>query len=172
MTRKAYHSGDSFLHKGGIVNRFMIVAAMVILVSACGREESSWRRAHRGAVSAEGGSRYDSAHPISAQELVRMYEVNEVSADGHFKGIVLDVTGVVDKIGKDILDNPYVILKSSNDSFRARDVQAVFDKKDEAALSRLMPGQTVTVRGRNNGLMMNVILSGCEMRETGAEAGR
>jgi hypothetical protein len=94
---------------------------------------------------------------------VAAYKANEIAADGRFKDRTIAVTGPVDRIGKDILNNPFVTLSGEPvDSFRG--VQATFPREAESELARLQTGQTITVVCRARGLMMNVQLDRCAIR--------
>ena len=88
------------------------------------------------------------------------YEANEVAADAKYKSKILKVTGVVDSIGKDILDTPYVTLTSGG-QYEVWGVQCMFDKKHEPELAQLTKGQTVTVQGKCDGYLINVLMKDC-----------
>ena len=97
---------------------------------------------------------------VTASDLVAAYKANEIAADQRYKNQVVRVRGTVDGIGKDILASPYVTLSGApEDSFRS--VQAFFPKDSESALANIQKGQTLTVRCRVDGLMMNVLLKEC-----------
>ena len=97
---------------------------------------------------------------LDAFTLVREYSNNEVAADEKYKGKLLVVSGVIDKIGKDIADAMYVELKGGGE-FELRGVQCYCD--DSHTLSGLSNGQWVKIRGTCDGLMMNVQLKECEI---------
>lgn len=92
---------------------------------------------------------------ISAIRLFSDYEENEISADDKYKGKVIRVSGKVAKIGKDILDTPYVEFAAT----AVFGVQCMFD--DAGALTSLKKGQELTVRCKGDGKLGNVILRGC-----------
>lgn len=97
---------------------------------------------------------------ISAADLVTSYTNNEVSADNNFKGKKFYVEGYIDNIGKDILDDIYVTLKSGD---VIRSVQCYIDDQDKVA--NLRKGQKITVLGQCDGLMMNVLMKNCKLVE-------
>ena len=99
---------------------------------------------------------------IESWGLVEAYESNEVAADERYKGKVLEVSGVVNAVKKDILDTMYIELKGGGE-FELRGVQCYFDDSHTNSLSNLSKGQWVTIRGRCDGLMMNVLLKECEI---------
>jgi len=99
---------------------------------------------------------------ITAPELYRAYEANEVSADGQYKGKRLLITGVVGSIGKDILDDPYVSLKIDY----LQSVNCYFDDKNNKVLSQLSKGQKVQIIGTCAGLTLtDVVVKDCELWE-------
>ena len=72
----------------------------------------------------------------------------------------LRVTGTVESIGKDILDSPYVVLKSGAE-YSIGGVQCVFDD-NAPGLSGLTKGQTVTLTGLCKGKSIgSVLLKDC-----------
>jgi hypothetical protein len=105
-----------------------------------------------------------------ASSLYAYYEKNEVKADEDCKGKWCLVTGKVDKIGKDILDTPYVAFASSNGSIFC--VQAMFsDDAEIQKIKDLSPGQAVSIAGRCEGKMGNVILRDCKLVQTSLTTG-
>lgn len=95
---------------------------------------------------------------ISAGDLVASYVNNEVAADNNFKGKNFYVEGYIENIGKDILDDIYVTLKSGD---LIRSVQCYIEDQDKVA--QLRKGQKITVIGECNGLMMNVLMKNCKL---------
>jgi len=99
---------------------------------------------------------------ITASELYRAYEANEVSADEQYKGKRMAITGVVGNIGKDILDNPYLSLKV--DYFQS--VNCYFSDKNNKIISQISKGQKVTIIGECAGLTLtDVVVQDCELWE-------
>ena len=93
---------------------------------------------------------------VTATQLFKDYDANEVNADDKYKGKVLRVTGTISTIGKDILDTPYIAFATSNEIMS---VQCMFD--DTGILGSLRKGQKLTVRCKGDGKLGNVILRGC-----------
>ena len=99
---------------------------------------------------------------ITAMKLSQEYDDNKVAADAKYEDKFLKVSGVIDDIGKDILDNPYVTLEGPESMFFG--VQCMFPKNDESKLIDLSKGQNVTLTGKLSGeLIGNVILRGCSI---------
>ena len=99
---------------------------------------------------------------VSAVQLAAEYKANEVAADGTYKGKIIEVTGAVDKIGKDILDQPYVSLSGGKGDLFG--VQCVFAKHDLSKLSKLKKGQRVTAKCKGAGKMVSVSLKHCSLK--------
>jgi hypothetical protein len=97
---------------------------------------------------------------ISAKNLFRMYDENEVKADEYFKGKKFYVQGKVTSIANDILNNPYITLSSSNEFLS---VQCSFENKKE--VTELTKGQEVTILGECSGKLMNVMMNNCTLAE-------
>lgn len=98
---------------------------------------------------------------ITASQLYAEYEANEISADEKYKGKTLEVSGIVDGIAKDILNSSYVILKTSNIIGR---IQCYIEDSEQSKAAALQKGQKITVIGRNDGKMMNILLKDCYIR--------
>lgn len=102
---------------------------------------------------------------IAAEQLFSEYDTNEVAADAKYEEQILQVTGIVDDIGKDITDTMYVALKSGNPIMS---VQCMFSEDHESELANVSKGETVTIRGRCDGKMGNVLLRGCQFVSPGS----
>jgi len=99
---------------------------------------------------------------VTADKLMSDYTANEVAADAKYKNNTVQVSGIVDSIGKDILDTPYISLKTGGQySFTV--VQCMFAKSDESALATVSKGQSMTLIGQVTGKLSNVILNGCRI---------
>ena len=57
-------------------------------------------------------------------------------------------------------ENPCLILISSEQP-TAMNVLCIFDKQHEAVINQLSEGQLVTVQGRYDGCVMNVLVNDC-----------
>ena len=102
----------------------------------------------------------DNIMNVSAMQIVSEYDNNEIAADSRYKGKYVRISGVVNDIAKDILDNMYVTIGGGAD-FELRLVQAFFPAKYEGILAELRKGSRITVVCRIDGLMLNAIGSDC-----------
>lgn len=92
---------------------------------------------------------------VTPQQLLKDYTANEVSADMKYKGKTLEVTGTIDSISKDLFDQVYVALDAGDPM---RNVTCYLDSESQKKVADLKKGQRVTIQGRGDGMMMNVML--------------
>lgn len=103
----------------------------------------------------------EEAVAVTATELLADYKNNEVRGDAKYKGKLVRVTGTIDTIGKDILDDPYVTIGAGG-LYEAEHVQCMLQKSQLQAAAALDKGSKATVRGRVKGLtILNVMIDDC-----------
>ncbi len=95
---------------------------------------------------------------IQAKDLYNEYDSNEIAADEKYEGEEILVTGTIKEIGKDILDDMYVSLKTDN---IIGSVQCMLADGETSKAAKLSAGQTITMRGENPDFLINVILREC-----------
>ena len=98
---------------------------------------------------------------LPALGLVQYYEANEVKADRELKRRTLVVQGIVDRVAKDFVGRPYVMIGRRHGGILG--VQCIFKKVDETRLASLSAGQKVYIEGTVKGKMMNVLLDDCKL---------
>lgn len=102
------------------------------------------------------------AMSVSAKQLSSAYEANEVSADNSYKGKRLLVDGVVQSIGKDIMNNVYVVLRGRNDF---QGVHATMMESETGTAAKLSKGDRLTVLCKGNGKMLtDPMLDDCRVQ--------
>lgn len=101
----------------------------------------------------------DETYAISALDLVYSYSENEVAADSDFKNRWAIVSGTVERVGRDLRDDPYVRLQSPRGEFRS--VQAFVDREKESQLLKLSNGDKISLYGQCVGLFGNVLFKSC-----------
>ena len=104
----------------------------------------------------------DGAIIIAADLLYQLYDQNEDQADAQFRGKIIEVSGIVDYLGKYLLGKRYVTLRSREKGNLS--VRCFFGDEHQDALAGLSPGRAVTIRGRCSGKAGNVILEDCALR--------
>ena len=97
---------------------------------------------------------------VNIHDILSAYQNNEVGADNKYKGHLVQVTGLIAEVKKDIMDNLYVTL-GTGEEFEIPQVQAFFDDSMNNQLGELQKGRQLTVICRIDGLMMNVLAQDC-----------
>lgn len=100
---------------------------------------------------------------VTADQIFSDYTANEVAADAKYKSKMIEVSGIVGTIGKDIVDSPYVTLKAGGE-YSISSVQCMFTKNDEAVLATVVKGKTISLIGKVSGKLGNILLQDCRMR--------
>lgn len=101
---------------------------------------------------------------VSAHSLAKAYKDNEVSADMKFKGKWVVVGGRIGSIGKGMLGNMYVTLKSSNSQYQIMNyIQCFFADSHKQQLASLRKNQAVYLMGKVDGKMGNILVSKCRV---------
>lgn len=95
------------------------------------------------------------SYTLSAEQLYDEYDSNEVAADGVYKGKVIVVSGTIQDIGKDIMDEAYIIIGGQG---FLDGVQCYFTEAGLSTVSQLSKGDFVTVKGEVQGKMGNVVV--------------
>jgi phage baseplate assembly protein gpV len=96
---------------------------------------------------------------ITAIALWQAYDENEVKADNTYKGKEFIITGTIHDIGKDITDTPYITF-SDGTEYSVTSVQCMFKNKDDVI--NLNKGDTVKIKGKISGKLLNVLVRNCE----------
>jgi len=98
---------------------------------------------------------------VNAIELFAEYKANEIQADYKYKNKLLEVSGNINNIGKDILDNPYISLKT-NDFIWS--VQCMLIDSESQKASRLKKGDSISLEGENQWKLGNILLYNCKIK--------
>ena len=100
----------------------------------------------------------DAELKVSAAEIVNEYETNEVAAQQKYGDKIVEITGIVDDIGLDIMKDPYVTIGSGGE-FEAVQVQAMLAEGVDAA--SIQPGSEITIKGKVSSKLINILVRGC-----------
>lgn len=98
---------------------------------------------------------------VTALQLATDYEANEVSADSKYKNKLVEVTGTIKTIGKDIMDQPYVSLEGNPSTLT--DIQCMFDKSNQTQLESLKKDTKIILSGSVDGKLMNILIKDCSI---------
>lgn len=97
--------------------------------------------------------------------LIEEYKENEVAADAKYKDKIVQFTGTVNSIGKDILDDVYVTVGDGTEI--TWDYAQCYFKKQEQIdkVTSLHEGDTVTVIGKVGSYSLSLTVKKCEIVE-------
>ncbi|WP_158621644.1 OB-fold protein [Corallococcus aberystwythensis] len=98
---------------------------------------------------------------VAIRTLLAEYADNEVRADSNFKDQIIQTAGVVDDVKKDITNSVYVTLGTGR-QFEIPQIQCFVTDDQVKRAASLSKGTKIGVRGRVQGLMMNVLVRDCE----------
>jgi hypothetical protein len=90
----------------------------------------------------EAKTKLDSAVKVSANELFNAYQGNEMAAQQHYGGKLLEVSGTVDGVDLDLSDDPVVKLRTSN---QFMPVSVYLTGATQNAAAGFTKGQKITV---------------------------
>ena len=100
---------------------------------------------------------------VPAAQLLTEFQTDPAAADQKYRGKYLEVSGVVDRTGKQGGHTPFVVLHGGDERPNLR-VECFFyfeDEENEGRIERLDKGRPVTVRGEYDGRVSNVQLREC-----------
>lgn len=142
-----------------------IIFALALMLSSCVFDESTQGASSTPAVNIPSPSpSVEVAIQISAKDLLNAYDENELNADNQYKDKLLEVTGFVDDVGTDVLDDVYVTL-GDGDEFSFTTVQCYFKDKEEIdKVATLKSGDEITIIGKCDGQFFNVDLKDCKIK--------
>lgn len=97
---------------------------------------------------------------VSAADLAKAYEENEVNADKAYKDKTVLTSGKIKDIGV-VAGQTYIVLSAEKD-FAITNVQCFFKEKSEIdKIAKLKKGDTGKVQGVVDGKSMNVAVNNC-----------
>ena len=120
--------------------------------------------AEQTAEPAEAPQKEEAAIEVTAKDMLQEYDENEVKADEKYRDKLVTVTGKINDVGKDILDDAYVSV-GTGDEYEFTTVQCYFS--DEGELEKvgdLKKGEEITLTGTCDGLSMNILLKDCVLK--------
>jgi hypothetical protein len=99
---------------------------------------------------------------MTAPGMFAAYDGNAIAADAKFKGKTIEVSGVVQSIGKDILSHAYIGLSGGGD-FHIMVVQCYLDDAALPAAAEVQKGQSLRLIGKFDSKFGNILLKKCEI---------
>ena len=101
---------------------------------------------------------------VQAKQILKQFEDNEAAADGKYKGKNLQVSGVVDKVDTELLDDEqYVVRIGAGSDFELTTVNC--NDQSSSDVSKIKKGQKITVVGGfDDGGDLGVELKDCKIK--------
>lgn len=97
---------------------------------------------------------------ITADELAKAYNENELRADEKYKNKLAEITGEVENISK-MFDSTSISLKGSE----WESILCFFPKSQEKEIAKLNKGDKITVIGYIDGYGLTVDISKCKLKK-------
>lgn len=146
-------------NKSKIISFVWMVLSFVIVSSQDDTNLSSSNASSSAPISAPA----EKVMQINIREILSAYEGNEIGADNKYKDKIIQVTGIISSVKKDVMDNLYVTL-GTGAQFEIPEIQAFFDDSMNNQLGQLRKGSKLTVICRVEGLLMNVLAEDCVIK--------
>jgi len=144
----------------------IFVFAVIIIVAIAGSGDSTKNLNETGGnqegQSAAENTKTQEVIKTTGLEISEAYKANEVAADAKYKGKLVEISGTVDTIGKDILNTPYISLEGYKYAILDK-VQCMFAKSDESKLIDISKGQQITLKGKVSGKLGNIVVNDCQI---------
>lgn len=100
---------------------------------------------------------------VTAEVLRKAYATNQVSADQQYEDKLVEISGTVDTIGKDILDEAYITFEAK-EQYAFDKVQCMFSASEENSIANFKKGQSVVVQGKVSGVVISgPIIRNCKV---------
>lgn len=99
---------------------------------------------------------------VTSSAMVKEYIANEVSADTKYKGKLVEISGTIKDIGKDIVDTPYIIIESNPSDYFTQ-IQCMFSKSDIETVGSLQKNTAVVAQGEVSGKLGNILIRECKI---------
>ncbi len=124
-----------------------VILFFIILVSSSGDDNSNLSNSESPLPQQE---QQVVAMKISAETLRQAYKANVVSGDNQYKDKFVEISGTIETIGKDILEDAYITFEP-NEQYAFDKVQCMFKSSEEGPLGTLKKGQKITLQGTVSG---------------------
>jgi hypothetical protein len=142
----------------------IVIVAIIGLLFSCGIVAAIVGPSPNPTTASPNAKPSSAATVVQIKDLLDAYKGNELRADSTYKEKIVEVRGgKVDDVKKDILDKPYITIGTGG-MLEIPQIQCTdLDSSQAVKAVQLNKGQSITIRGRVTGLMMNVLLEDCEI---------
>ena len=98
---------------------------------------------------------------VTIEQINEAYTKDTAAADRANEGRHFKLSGIVESVGRDLLDNPYIKLRAADEKAVLRVRCTGSGKEYEARVAELSEGQTISVHGTYDGFLVNILLKDC-----------
>lgn len=106
--------------------------------------------------------RLAAATRVELATLLSEYKLNEIRADAAYKNKAVVLTGIVGAVRRDLTGSIYLTL-GTGAAFESPQAQCFFLESQAGDVTKVSASQKITVYGRVDGLLMNVLVRDCEI---------
>ena len=100
---------------------------------------------------------------VTAGALYAAYEANAIAAEQKYEGKAVLITGTVSNVDRDILGDSYVTLTAGGE-WDVWGVQCFVAESSLPQIAGLTKGERITMLGKVEGYLLNVLVRGCTVR--------
>ena len=144
-------------NKKGLV---LVLMLIVLILSAC--SSTTPTDSNTPSSNSEVQATPEAAIEVDTKAFVTEFDENQLAAEAKYKGKIVKFTGYVDNISEDIVGEAFVKIDPNNDQYYyGTSIQCYFKSKD--ALLNLKNGQQVTLQGRFDSQIMNILVKDCQV---------
>jgi len=137
-----------------------IVIFVVLIIIGSSSEDSNTQTKTQTQTQSQPEQKVE-AIKLNAETLRQAYKENEVNGDNLYKEKLVEISGTVDTIGKDVTKEAYITFETP-ESVSFDKVQCMFNQTEEAGLAQLKKGQAIKVQGTVSGATIgSVIVRNC-----------
>lgn len=103
---------------------------------------------------------------VPLDKLLGTYKDNEVKGDNDYKGKLIRTSGSVGEVKKDAITDQIYVTVGKGGLLEIPVAQCFAAEGEDKAAGALTRGQKVTIQGRVDGLLMNVLVRDCHLNPT------
>src|SRR5262249_3770954 len=100
---------------------------------------------------------------VAAAQLLKEFQDDPAAADRKYRRKYLELSGVVERVGRGRGERPFVILHAGDENGKLK-IECFLDPTDDGddvLIEALGKGQAITLRGEYDGQVSNVQLRSC-----------
>lgn len=151
---------DSKQNKGcsRVVYILAVIIGLAIAIGVFGNDESETKPKESQVSTTQATT--EAPIEISAKNLIKAYQENEINASNNYKGKYLKVTGYVDDVGQSdnifLSDSYYIYIDDGND-YNFNDIRCSLNDESIEKAASFKPGDKIVIIGRCEGFSITSV---------------